>query len=100
VRNITIGWSRVADVLISGDNLRIALGTSNIANLEIGNLELIGNITALEYHPQLNNLTIGDFSLTGYRGGISATELDLPFTNISSIKIDNQSDLQIVRLPP
>lgn len=100
VRNITLGWSRVADVLISGDNLRITLGTSNTTDIEIGNLKLYGNMTALEYHPKLNNLTIGNFYLGGYRGDISATELDMQFTNISSININKQSDLQIVRVPP
>ncbi len=38
-----------------------------------------------------------DLALADY---VYATELDMQFTNISSININKQSDLQIVRVPP
>lgn len=97
VRNMTIGWSRVGDVSIRGGNVSVTLGTSNTTDIEIGRLTLDGNITDLEYHPNLKNLTIGDFIMEPSKVGI--TQFDLSFTPTSSIVIRDQLDLEVIRLP-
>ncbi|CAG8947973.1 unnamed protein product [Penicillium salamii] len=96
VNSITIGFTSVNDLRIN-DNSFVVLGGTSTKDMNITQLKLSGDVTDLKRSSQLNSLEIDTLALTG---SSSITDLELPFDNLRSLKIQETRSLKSITLPP
>ncbi|CAG8296340.1 unnamed protein product [Penicillium salamii] len=96
VNNITIGFTSVEDLRVN-DNSSVVLGGSSTKDMNIKQLQLSGGVTDFKRSAQLNSLEIDTLALTG---PTSITDLELPFDNLRSLKIQETGSLKSITLPP
>ncbi|KAH6996034.1 hypothetical protein BKA56DRAFT_609310 [Ilyonectria sp. MPI-CAGE-AT-0026] len=95
VRHINFGWSNLDYLNVDGDNLSITLGAANTTMMNMGTINLTGNITKLETGKALTNLTIGILRIdeTGLK------DLDITATQLSRLELFDNEELSTVTLP-
>ncbi|KAH7160679.1 hypothetical protein EDB81DRAFT_866362 [Dactylonectria macrodidyma] len=96
LKEINFGWARVSTLSISGDDIAVTLGTSRTISMEIDYLMLKGNITELQRHETVNNLTVGKCTVESVD---STKSLELPFDQLANLTIHVSSGLENVKLP-
>ncbi|KAH6973023.1 hypothetical protein BKA56DRAFT_620389 [Ilyonectria sp. MPI-CAGE-AT-0026] len=97
LRHINIGWPRVKQVTIKGDNLGVTLGTENTTSIDIGTLSLIGNITDLDQGDVVTNLTVGQLIV---KDNFDMTHLNVSFDQLSTLEINQCDGLKTLQVPP
>ncbi|KAK7419363.1 hypothetical protein QQZ08_010896 [Neonectria magnoliae] len=95
VRNITIGWTGLNTLDISGKDLTVILGRPSTKSMEIRNLD-IGSGVSFQRADGLQNLTVGDFTLHSS----NLTKVSLPFDDLASLSLIFNDVLTSIELPP
>ncbi|KAH7015499.1 hypothetical protein EDB80DRAFT_889696 [Ilyonectria destructans] len=96
VKEINFGWAKAPELWVSGNDIAVTIGTSRTANVEIDSIVLKGNITKLERHDSVKNLTVGSFTMESDN---EMEDLELPFDQLTKLKLLNSDGLQSVKLP-
>ncbi|KPM37503.1 hypothetical protein AK830_g9059 [Neonectria ditissima] len=101
VRNVTLGWTNVTDLHVSGDNLTVTLGGPSTKSMDIKQMANINGVRLIR-SSNLQSLTVGSVSISQdeseegtpsvwgsvlFEKGRSMERLSLPFDNVSEIEI-------------
>ncbi|KAH6898884.1 hypothetical protein B0T10DRAFT_578751 [Thelonectria olida] len=93
---LNFAWAKVPRLWVSGNNINVTLGNSRASAMEIDSLVLKGNITALNRHSAVKNLTVGGLTV---EADDYIEELELPFDHCSGLSVATSDSLQSIKLP-
>ena len=97
VRKITIGWTRIPKLSLSGQNLTVVLGGPSTKSMEIDMFEVGGGVVDLQRSPELKNLTLTTFSMDNNR---NMTHLKADFDQVANFAVYGHPSLRTLELPP
>lgn len=93
---LNFAWARVPRLWVSGDGINVTLGNSRVDSMDLDSLVLKGNITGLNRHSNLDNLTVGSFIMEANN---AVEELELPFDSLSGLSVSRSDNLETIKLP-
>lgn len=89
IRNLTVGWTHVSEMRISGKNLglNVTLGHPSTKSMYIEEMDISGGI-GLHRNSELQTLTVKVLSIQYDKFlGVSVEKLIIPFDNVSTVDI-------------
>ncbi|CAG9998288.1 unnamed protein product [Clonostachys byssicola] len=98
VRNLTFGWTLMPSLVIEAKSpLTLTLGGPETEEMEFeGTLEIGANVSAINRHENLKNLTVNSFDLSHN----TLTDFDLSFLDqVASVVVYKNPQLRQLRLP-
>lgn len=96
IKSVTIGYANTSKIVVEGNDTELTLGSSETETMNIGFLQLHGDITKITRAPNVKEINVGQL----YFRGSSLKEIDLSiFDKITNLTIYDHGDLQRIRMP-
>ncbi|EEU35631.1 uncharacterized protein NECHADRAFT_86840 [Fusarium vanettenii 77-13-4] len=97
LRSVTVGYANTSKISIATNKTELTLGGPETETMDIGLLQLEGDLTKLTRAPNVKELNVGRL----YFRGSSLKEIDLTiFDKITNLTIYDHGNLQRIRMPP
>ncbi|WAO95866.1 Hypothetical protein NCS54_01351200 [Fusarium falciforme] len=96
IKSVTIGYANTSKIWVEGNDTELTLGSSETETMNIGFLQLQGDLTKITRAPNVKEINVGQL----YFRGSSLKEIDLTmFDKITNLTIYDHGNLQRIRMP-
>lgn len=96
VRNITVGWTRLKSLTVSGNDISLTLGGSETESMHVESLNLGSGVHTLKRGSAMENLLVDTFTMTAQEDGFEV--LTLPFDQLSHLDLGLNHGLKTIEM--